>query len=802
MASKTQQFIYALRAKYEGKGEVAALSSDLKAMGDIKTFQKLQDDFAGTTAALTDAKTRTRELRKLMNAPGGEAFTTSYQKAADEVKKLSSNLLKQKSALDSGRQSMQQQGFAMGSLAEEYKVLDTRTKAHGSKIAAMKTLGVQSFASIEQKVQSLHDAYKVLENDPSISAKELRAAKVKMEADITSLTGKTGKLVSKVDLMKRGIAGIASLAAGGYGFGAMAVHAGTAAKELGNFARVAGTSVEEFSALSYAVESVGISQEKLADMSKDVKDKIGDFVETGGGEFKDFFENVAPLVGITADELIKMSGPDCLVAIKKAMDDANVSAESQVFYLEAIANDASLLTPLLQDNGRALKEKADRARELGIAVSDMDNAKLVEMATVTKELGATMNVLTREIVSAIAPALQVLMGHVQNAVAWFNQLSPGMQKFIVFAGAGTAAVLAMGVAFAPLISSITLGGPLFISIGAGIAKMASSAKLATIASRVLGVAMRGIPLIGIALAVYEIGKAFGIWTPILHAVQKGAVSLAAGVHLLGLKIRWLWNVLTGDDAEVAAIEKRMEEVDAMYGKMFAGIGKKQADQISDSKDSQKNITNEVKKGAVAQIAIAEDAAKKMAEAYATVDGVAGAKGQKKEEPDEFGITKSERESLDKEVEKLDESRLKDRGKGGGLSKNKDGVWVKDYTNTSKSDDEVNDILRQAEKGEPQSAASKQTKKDKTSSQEKPDEFAFTPSERKSMDNQYEALTSRSQSRIDSLQKYKPKASGSASDDPKPASRVVEIKFPSGSLHGDEDVAEKVVADLQRMGMMA
>ena len=63
------------------------------------------------------------------------------------------------------------------------------------------------------------------------------------------------------------------------------------AVELDNLARVAGLSVAEFQAASFATEQYGVSAEKLADISKDAQDKLGDFLATGAGPFSDFFEN-------------------------------------------------------------------------------------------------------------------------------------------------------------------------------------------------------------------------------------------------------------------------------------------------------------------------------------------------------------------------------------------------------------------------------------------------------------------------------------------------------------------------------
>ena len=40
------------------------------------------------------------------------------------------------------------------------------------------------------------------------------------------------------------------------------------------------------------------------------------------------------------------------------------------FYMEAIANDATLLAPLLDNNGQKLKEYAKQAHDLGVIMSD------------------------------------------------------------------------------------------------------------------------------------------------------------------------------------------------------------------------------------------------------------------------------------------------------------------------------------------------------------------------------------------------------------------------------------------------
>ncbi|HCG7068527.1 TPA: hypothetical protein NJ320_004534 [Vibrio parahaemolyticus] len=151
------------------------------------------------------------------------------------------------------------------------------------------------------------------------------------------------------------------------------------AREIERMSTVAQISVERIQALSYASKQYSISGDKMADILKDVNDKLGDYAATGGGEFKDFFEQVAPKVGLTVQELQRLSGPEALVAVKNAMDQANVPMKQQIFYLESIANDASALTPLLENNGKKLYELTQRYQDLNVAMSEYDIEKFKQM---------------------------------------------------------------------------------------------------------------------------------------------------------------------------------------------------------------------------------------------------------------------------------------------------------------------------------------------------------------------------------------------------------------------------------------
>lgn len=145
---------------------------------------------------------------------------------------------------------------------------------------------------------------------------------------------------------------------------------GQFAREIENLSALAGVSIEGFQGMAFASQRYGISQEKLADILKDVNDKIGDFMQTGGGPMKDFFENIAPKVGITADAFRKLNSADALQLYVSSLEKAGVSQQEMTFYMEALASDSAMLTPLLANNGEEMGKLADKARSLGIVLDE------------------------------------------------------------------------------------------------------------------------------------------------------------------------------------------------------------------------------------------------------------------------------------------------------------------------------------------------------------------------------------------------------------------------------------------------
>lgn len=240
-------------------------------------------------------------------------------------------------------------------------------------------------------------------------ADTLRGRIAKAFSKIPGLESLSGGLTA----LKANLGAIAATAA--VALGGLSVSAVNSAKEIQNMSRIAGTLPEDFQKIAYAGEQVGISQEKMADILKDVNDRVGDFIATGGGPMADFFERIAPKIGVTADQFRNLSGADALQLYVSSLEKANLSQSDFTFFMEAMASDSTALVPLLRNGGKAAAEYGKRLEALGGVKSNETIAKLAAMKTTFNELRVVMASIRDTLGAAFAPIMNAV-------IAGFNSL--------------------------------------------------------------------------------------------------------------------------------------------------------------------------------------------------------------------------------------------------------------------------------------------------------------------------------------------------------------------------------------------
>ncbi|AUA31714.1 tail tape measure protein [Pseudomonas sp. SGAir0191] len=197
----------------------------------------------------------------------------------------------------------------------------------------------------------------------------------------------------------------AGLATGITAITAMTVSAINSASEITNLASVANVSTTDFQKLAVGAKTVGVEQDKLADILKDVNDKVGDFLNTGGGGMADFFEQVAPKVGVTADQFRNLSGSQALGLYVSTLEKAKVSQSDMTFYLEAIASDATALLPLLRNNSEGFKRFGDAAAAAGSIMDEKTIRAAQELKAANWLVEQSISGLGNQITSAMLPTL-------------------------------------------------------------------------------------------------------------------------------------------------------------------------------------------------------------------------------------------------------------------------------------------------------------------------------------------------------------------------------------------------------------
>ena len=176
------------------------------------------------------------------------------------------------------------------------------------------------------------------------------------------------------------------------------------ASQITELAKVSGVGVVEFQKLAEAAKTVNIGQEKLADIFKDTSDKMGDFLQVGSGPMVDFFEKIAPLVGATKAEFVGLSGKDSLQKYVDYLEQANIPHADMIFYMEAIASDASMLIPLLEDGGKAFRELGEGAEAAGRFMDETTIKALKRAENNIDRFQQNITVFVGQIIGALSPA--------------------------------------------------------------------------------------------------------------------------------------------------------------------------------------------------------------------------------------------------------------------------------------------------------------------------------------------------------------------------------------------------------------
>lgn len=242
-----------------------------------------------------------------------------------------------------------------------------------------------------------------------------------------SVRGTNKRFRSLAKVAKLASGAMVGLTAGAGSLTLIAQRASEAAAQIDNLSKLGNTSAETFQRMTYASASVGVEQEKLADILKDTNDRVGDFLSTGGGEMAEFFETIGPKIGITADQFRNLSGPDALQKFYNGLEEANLSQAEMTFYMESIADEATALIPLLRDNGREMNRLSDEADDMNVVLSNMEIQRLKDIRGEFRQLGQQISTETSRAVLQFDDLMKSSLEGISEGVA---AVSRGFNAFM------------------------------------------------------------------------------------------------------------------------------------------------------------------------------------------------------------------------------------------------------------------------------------------------------------------------------------------------------------------------------------
>lgn len=198
----------------------------------------------------------------------------------------------------------------------------------------------------------------------------------------------------------------AAAAAGTVALVAMVKASTDAAREIDTIAKSTSVSAKALQQWDIAGATVGI--ENMGDVFKDVSDRVGEFLTTGAGPMKDWFETIGKQAGLTAQDFANLSGPQALQKFVAVSEEAGANTDQLSHLLQVLSGDASRLLPILRDNGAAFQDIATQAEALGLILSDREIFQLRQLSTSLTTSQTLITSMSRHVSADLAPAIQAV----------------------------------------------------------------------------------------------------------------------------------------------------------------------------------------------------------------------------------------------------------------------------------------------------------------------------------------------------------------------------------------------------------
>ncbi|HHT0069960.1 TPA: phage tail tape measure C-terminal domain-containing protein [Raoultella ornithinolytica] len=195
------------------------------------------------------------------------------------------------------------------------------------------------------------------------------------------------------------IGAAAATAAVGIGAAGLAIVKNTAQQvtEADRWAKSLKMSTQDLLSWQYAAEQAGLTGDNIADIFKDINDKVGDAVLNKSGEAAQALDTL----GLSAQKLSQQSPDKQLLAISSALQKIPSQA-GKTNILESLGNDLSKMLPLFDNNNEKLKQFLQLSKDFGVAPPQEDIDNLVKVNQFFQDIETSARGLKMEIASGLA----------------------------------------------------------------------------------------------------------------------------------------------------------------------------------------------------------------------------------------------------------------------------------------------------------------------------------------------------------------------------------------------------------------
>lgn len=219
--------------------------------------------------------------------------------------------------------------------------------------------------------------------------------------------------------------------------------------ETDRWAKLLKMSTQDLLSWQFAAEKAGLTGDNIADIFKDINDKVGDAVLNKSGEAAQALDTL----GLSAEKLAQQSPDKQLLAISSALQKIPSQA-GKTNILESLGNDLSKMLPLFDNNNEKLKQFIQLSKDFGVAPPQEDIDNLVKVNQFFQDIESSAQGLKIEIASGLAkvdlspiqdglddirdvftdPAvlsgLAKLVGGMAELVGWMGKLSSESANFL------------------------------------------------------------------------------------------------------------------------------------------------------------------------------------------------------------------------------------------------------------------------------------------------------------------------------------------------------------------------------------